>query len=292
MVTPPPTYRFGYLPSDAHSVAFPSIRAVSRDGRRGAVETSDLRRNVDIARAIGAAKGKGAILAQGDAGSCVAHAGHIAWRTRLFFLAGADERKLASVDGPGLLAGYLGARRVSGDQNWDNGTQIQAWCDYAQRLGLPPEHDASLGLAYDAARVLEHLEPGAVPCLDRADVQRAAHDYKLIDGVHRLDAGLGRLELRDAIDEALSNDEPVILGVPLDVNIFSLRPGQVYRRERPLVGRHAWTLVGHDKENYRVVNSWGEEWCDGGYGVLSKAWVLDEAKDIHRFEVIEPWGSP
>lgn len=284
-----PTYRFGYIPSDDNSVAFPSIRAISRDGRRSVQPTSDLRRNVDIARAVGKAKGQPAVFDQGDAGSCVAQSFAMAWRTRLFFLAGTDEAKLAEVDAPSRLVGYLGARRVSGDANWDNGTQIQAICDYAARLGMPPENDPSLGITYDAGRVLEHIVPGKTPVCDRADVQRAANDNKLLDGVHRLDAGLSRLELRDAIDEALSNDEPVILGVPLDVGIYSLQPGQVYRRDRPLVGRHAWTLIGHNKDNYRVVNSWGEGWCDQGYGLISKAWVLDEAKDIHRLGLLDPW---
>lgn len=284
-----PVYRFGYIPSDANSVAFPSVRGINRDGRRAAAASSDLRPHVEAARAIGASKGQSAIFDQGDSGSCVAQSCAMAWRTRLFVLAGQDEKKLAQIDAPSRLVGYLGARRVSGDANWDNGTQIQAWFDYAERLGLPPENDPSLNIVFDPARVLEHLKPDGVPVCDRADVQRAANDYKLLDGVHRIDQGLGRLELMNAIDEALTNGEPVVFGVPLDQSFFSLSPGSVYRRERPLVGLHAMCLVGHDKNNYRVANSWGEGWCEGGFGLLSKAWVLDEANDIHRFGLLEPW---
>jgi Papain family cysteine protease len=283
---------YGYQRCNSNAVAFPSVRAVSRVGRRPKQETSDLRPYVLAARDFGAAKGRSPILDQDVASACVPHAASIGWRTKSFFdlleNAAADVANdvLATLDMPNLLAGYNGARRITGGVNGyldDSGTQIQAWFDYAGRLGLPREHDPDLNLTYDPYRVTENV-------IDRADVQRAANDVKLLDGIHRIDGmGLGRLEVRDAVDEALSNGEPVIFGTALDRRFFELAAGAVYRRELPLIGYHAMALVGHDKDTYRVVNSWSERWCDGGFGLVSKAWFLDEASDVHRFGVVSQW---
>lgn len=290
MVTPLGfTPAFGWRPSDANTVAFAPYTTLDQDGRRPRRQTSDLRSMVEIAEIIGPAKGEPCVRDQGPSSSCVAHACSMGWRTRLAAMAGGDEKKLAHIDLPSLLVGYLGARRRSGDASWDSGTMIQAWFDYVMALGLPPEHMAALGLAFDPNRVLEHLQPDGVACCDRADVQRAANDFKLLDGVNRLDAGLSGTDLLEAVDECLSNDEPVVFGVPLDVDFARLEPGKTYERKKPVIGKHAMLLIGHDKSRYRLVNSWSKLWCDQGFGLIDKAWFLEEAQDIHRFGLVEPW---
>lgn len=278
-----PTYRFGWVPSTDASPRFPSVKTMSRLGRNPIAPAVDMRPAVLAAALFGPTAGGDAILDQGGSSACVAHAGSIAWRTFLFgeALAGRlPNSELDKIDLPSRLAGYQGARRVTGNEHEDEGTQIQAWFDFASRIGLPNEHDPELDLAFDPSRVLENV-------IDSSYVQRASYDNRHIEGVNRLDDGISGSALEAAIDEALSNHEPVVIGCPLDAQIFSLRPSDVYKRGTGWVGNHAMALFGYDpvRRAYLMGNSWGTGWCDGGFGWLSKDWVLDEARDIHRFRI-------
>lgn len=284
--------RMGYEPSTSASPAFPSVRLFGRENRLPVAPTSDLRDYVKMAGLFGPTKGWSPIFDQADSGSCVAQACSMGWRTRLFFLAANGGGSLADIeleaeriDAPSRLEGYLGARRVTGGAAFDEGTQIQGWFDYVNRLGIAPEHhvfEGGFSLVFSDRRIFE-------PVCDNAQVRMAAHDNKILDGVHRLDDGLGRLELRDAIDESLSNGEPVVWGAPLDVDYARLAPSAVYRREKPMIGRHAQLLVGHTPTAWITVNSWGDYWCDNGFGLVEKAWVLDEGRDLHRFGLLPKW---
>jgi hypothetical protein len=80
---------------------------------------------------------------------------------------------------------------------------------------------------------------------------------------------------RDTIKEHLSAGEPLAIGLPLPANfarlagpdakkVFKSEPGQL---GGPHGGGHAMVLVGYDdaKSAYKILNSWGADWGDGGY---------------------------
>jgi len=292
------TRRFGWLPSargtvalkEGKTLASPGVATRLRRDDKPVLAEVDLERFVECAAQWGPAaeNGEDPIFNQGNASSCVGNAGSQGWRFAAFVEAFRPERSnaqrmalLSRVDAPARLTGYRGARVLTGDEGRDEGTYIQCWVDYAVRLGLPPEHfvsDAGLSLAYSDDRVLEDTTNSAA-------IQHAANDYKL-EGAYLIDDGRSKADIKSEVQSALSNDAPVIFGMPLDVNFDRLRPDEVYQRERPIIGRHAMLVVGYDARGVKVVNSWGSGWCFRGYGRIAWSQFLSEAADIHRFDIV------
>ncbi|MGE3727172.1 MAG: C1 family peptidase [Candidatus Sericytochromatia bacterium] len=68
---------------------------------------------------------------------------------------------------------------------------------------------------------------------------------------------------------------PVMLGAVIDQGFYRARKGHVWKkREGKSLGGHALVLVGYDdaKRSFKVINSWGPRWADGGYGQIDYAW--------------------
>jgi len=75
----------------------------------------------------------------------------------------------------------------------------------------------------------------------------------------------------DDIKGALARQEPVVFAMPIAKDWFALRGDAVYAHARPETANfHAMALVGYDedKQAFRVINSWGQNWGDHGY-----AWI-------------------
>lgn len=97
---------------------------------------------------------------------------------------------------------------------------------------------------------------------------------------------------------------PVMLGAVIDQGFYKARKGHVWKkREGKSLGGHALVLVGYDdaKRSFKVINSWGPRWADGGYGQIDYAWfarVVREgfvAKDALNGLPAPParrWGQP
>lgn len=64
---------------------------------------------------------------------------------------------------------------------------------------------------------------------------------------------------------------PVVIGAIIDKNFQSLRNGQIWDRPSERVGGHAMLVVGYDdtKSAFKLLNSWGRTWAEGGYGWIS-----------------------
>ena len=86
-----------------------------------------------------------------------------------------------------------------------------------------------------------------------------------------------------AIQEALSNEKPVVAGMYVYPSFQTWSGDGVYAHDPENERRkdyHAVTIVGYDdeREAIRIINSWGTEWGDGGY-----VWVdYDAAEDLIR----------
>jgi hypothetical protein len=76
---------------------------------------------------------------------------------------------------------------------------------------------------------------------------------------------------------------PVMIGAKVDEGFLAARAGYVYKRASGQVkGNHAMLLVGYDdrKGAFKLINSWGVDWCDRGYGWIDYEWfpkVCNEA---------------
>lgn len=99
---------------------------------------------------------------------------------------------------------------------------------------------------------------------------QAAAERNRIGAFTRLDTS--RL---DNVKGALALRRPVAVGMMIDHDRFRhLGPGEVY--DTPYLGGgigHAMVLAGYDDARgaFRVLNSWGTGWGDGGYGWISYA---------------------
>lgn len=64
---------------------------------------------------------------------------------------------------------------------------------------------------------------------------------------------------------------PVLIAMMVDVPFMQLRSG-IYRQYSGIdLGGHAMVAIGYDDERaaFKVINSWGGEWGDGGFGWIS-----------------------
>ena len=63
---------------------------------------------------------------------------------------------------------------------------------------------------------------------------------------------------------------PVLIGSSIDQGFYGLSRGEVfnYFDSSQTIGAHAMVLVGYDdaKNAFKVMNSWGTQWGDGGFG--------------------------
>lgn len=75
-----------------------------------------------------------------------------------------------------------------------------------------------------------------------------------------------------AIKLALYDEKMVWLGVPIQNAIFTYKRGIInYLKSKPQDSAHAMLVVGFDddKKAIRIINSWGTNWGDHGFGWIS-----------------------
>lgn len=92
----------------------------------------------------------------------------------------------------------------------------------------------------------------------------------------------------------LVNGKPVVVGLETDTWFDNLSNGEVYRvSSNRYTGGHAVVVIGYDDRRgaYKILNSWGEDWGDNGYGwiayelfeeVVHEAYIVEESDVDHR----------
>ncbi len=98
--------------------------------------------------------------------------------------------------------------------------------------------------------------------------------YK-VDGWVKLDGDL------QGMKAAIDSGYPIIFGMPVD-RTYESYYGEVWPGLRgPSLGGHMQCAVGFDdsRSAFRVVNSWGPEWGDGGMSWISYDWMTSGAVD-------------
>ncbi len=95
---------------------------------------------------------------------------------------------------------------------------------------------------------------------------------------------------------------PVLIGAAVDEAFIKLPAGRAWNSISRPVGGHAMILVGYDdaKNAFRLMNSWGTEWCEGGFcwvdydffrNNINEAYVVKDARDgppPQDVEAVEP----
>lgn len=196
------------------------------------------------------------IFDQGATSSCVGHA----WAAALALGMVLDGDPAPMLPSP--LAIYYWARSETGDQDLDEGTYIRSAAKAVQKFGFPPFSEWPT----EAARVNE-----GVP----HRVYRAAFDRRGMRGYRRI--LMGDLE---GIRRALWAGSPVVFGMTVGESFLDhTGAGLIDVDSGPVAGGHAMAIVGYDGDRFRIQNSWGTDWGDGGF-----AWVssnrMKQATDL------------
>jgi hypothetical protein len=89
----------------------------------------------------------------------------------------------------------------------------------------------------------------------------------------------------DDIKGQIAKGNPVIIGMVVKKSLEDLRTNEIYRGKGDRVGFHALTMVGFDdqKQAFKVINSWGTKWANGGFGWIDYGVVRT---DVHEAYII------
>lgn len=211
---------------------------------------------------------------QGRTNSCVAQA----------LAAAIDIRELRAglPDDPvSRLFLYWNSRAQHGAQRRDRGTYIRSACKALQNLGAPPEDLFPF-----------RTNPISVARMPPFGAYRGAFKRKVTGaGYYRLvETGEPRL---DAIRSAIAGGFPVVFGTGVSGEF--LRSSGTANIHPPsavdVIGGHAMVVVGYqDGSNglrFRVLNSWGFGWRDGGLAWLTAEYMAwNQTRDLW---IIEGW---
>lgn len=199
------------------------------------------------------------ILNQGATGSCVGQAveSSIAIRESLLGL---------PYNPPSARAVYLMARATHGSLKDDSGTYPRAAWKVLGKHGCPLKNE----WPWDAAKINDI--PPSVMLLN--GFKNSGFRYE-----HIFELGNAKLErIRLAIGEGY----PVFFGTEVHDG-FALHTGPgVYAPRGRSLGGHAMVIVGSRPEDgaFRVLNSWGRSWGDGGLAWVDPMWVMAEFRDL------------
>lgn len=105
----------------------------------------------------------------------------------------------------------------------------------------------------------------------------------------------------DLVRQRLSQGHPVVIGMKVDTAFTELKPYEVYagNGQRSLdelkkLGGHAMVLVGYDdrRRAFRVLNSWGTRWADGGFGWIGYDAAVSQIVDSFVMQTATPPPKP
>ena len=131
-------------------------------------------------------------------------------------------------------------------------------------------------LALDGAATLEAFPYDEFSCdrLPSPQIKQRAAEFRI--------ATWRRVNIMDEteVKTHLAAGFPVLIGMPVDDAFMTLPAGSVYQGlTGPSRGGHAMVVVGYDdvKGAFRLLNSWGPGWSDGGRGWISYRGFRDTA---------------
>lgn len=205
---------------------------------------------------------------QGKQGSCVGWA--VGYAARAYYALSLERRppgQAAHIPSPAYV--YNAIKDPA--QSCNSGSNI------ARALDLLKSGSVSMArMPYDAGQ-----------CAPPSSQMRAAATDFRIDSWLAVDPA--RL---DQVKAELAQRNPVVIGMNMRPAFHRLRGPAVYRSSgEDEDGSHAMAVVGYDdgRQAFRVINSWGRRWGDGGYG-----WVGYDAfaRDVHSAYVMRVSRPP
>mgnify|MGYP003593416554 CR=1 FL=1 len=199
------------------------------------------------------------ISQQGQIGSCAANAGADALE---IVLANAREDKtnIPQVSRKHL---YYACRSWDGNEGEDSGTSIRTVMRTLHHVGACPEDVWGYDENYKQAPSLE------------ATIRASENK---IDGYSRI-ANVKQERVLD-LAAAVDGDHPVVFGTGVGDEFMSLYGDGVLAPPTSIIGYHALVVVGYrvvdGRVQFRIRNSWGEAWGDGGRCWLDQDYMTDD----------------
>ena len=222
---------------------------------------------------------------QGNANSCVAWA--LGYAVRSYYsvaLENRDNSRQENIPSPGYI--YNVAKQLANAKKCDNGSSF----------------DFNVKVLQKGALSLANYPYHASDCdgAPAPQVIASANDFR-IRGARMLDH-----KKLDDIKGALARSNPVVISFSADKAFMQHRGAGVFANtvaDKASAGWHAIALVGYDdrKQAFRLINSWGTGWGDGGYGwvgydaIINRiryAAIIDVAAPPRRVAEQRPPGPP
>jgi C1A family cysteine protease len=187
---------------------------------------------------------------QGSTSSCVANATVKALEIKRIMKHG----QAAHVDLSRLAVYYLARElMVPQETHLDDGTYVSHAFDVLRRFGVPPEADWPW-------TPLKVNTPPSWLSMRKAYLHKITAFYKIRQ------EGAARVQ---AVRECLSAGNPVVFGTCTGSNWHEYEKGQVLKMPVKQTGRHATVLVGYSQGRFIGENSWGRNWGDDGFYLMS-----------------------
>lgn len=206
------------------------------------------------------------ILDQGNAGSCVAHA-------YAYAIMIAESQAKLPYDPISREYLYYNARALTGDQNEDNGTYLRSAAKALQVMGAAPE------TAWPYKMSTLNKDPGI-------QAHMLAHPRR--NGTYQR-IGSKRDARCNSIRRALAAGHAVVFGAELPERFMDYTSGviSVPTDADTIVGGHAVCICAYDATSFTIVNSWTDEWGEGGFARLSPEFIGSEFCD--DFWIVSGW---
>lgn len=165
------------------------------------------------------------------------------------------------------LALYFNSRAEHGLESFDIGTFLRTCMRGLVKLGAAAESAWPFNSSNVNVRPTWHAYQTGFDA-------RGPHRYYRITSTE--DARL------DEIRRAVAYGHPVVFGTPVATTFLSdVGSAVIDRPSAEVVGGHAMCIVGYQNELFRVANSWGVRWRDGGLGWLTSAYMAwEKTSDI------------
>lgn len=184
-------------------------------------------------------------------------------------------------DEPSRLFPYWVSREAHGAQWFDSGTFLYTAADAYRKMGCPSEKYWKWGQF--SGRVNRRPDFRAM---------RMAHPRRDGKYVRIYETGQDRIQ---AVQQAIMSGNDVAFGTRLGQSFLSARGSAIIDPPpvtEKIAGNHAMLIIGwmylDGKLYFRVLNSWGRNWRDGGLCWMSADYIMaNYTRDLH---VVYGWN--
>jgi hypothetical protein len=163
---------------------------------------------------------------------------------------------------------YL-VQKLEYDKNWYEGSSILCALKVAKNIGLLPAEEWTFTKQEDRDKGYEWYV-SKLKLIPQSEIDR----LKIIAGNYKIKAYANIPVTRDSMAEAIDNSKAGILSMKLVGNEWWTNSSgivtwakefiQPLRAPRTVVSGHAMIDSNYDGYSFRIANTWGKEWCDGG----------------------------